>query len=64
MRDPIEFAPVYVQAPAYGLMGNATVRYCRQERDEAHDRITVQLGAGEADEGRKRLIQSQPGAEK
>ncbi|HXM40948.1 MAG TPA: hypothetical protein VN924_06825 [Bryobacteraceae bacterium] len=64
--SPIDFLTnVYLQAPAYGLMGNATVRYCRRSGIRYMIGLLFSSVASQADQGRKRiLVQSQPGAEK
>jgi|SRR5580658_921555 hypothetical protein len=56
-------ANVYVQAPAYGLMGNATVRYCRRSGMKHFIGLMFSSAASQADQGRKRLIRNQSGAE-
>jgi hypothetical protein len=64
-ESPIDFrANVYVQAPAYGLMGNASVRYCRRSGMKHIIGLLFNSPAGEADQGRKRLIQSRTSTEK
>jgi hypothetical protein len=64
-EPPIEFrTQVYLQAPAYGLMGNATVRYCRRSGIKHIVGLLFSSAAGESEQGRKRLIRNQPGAEK
>ncbi len=56
---------VYVQAPAYGLMGNASVRYCRRSGVRHIVGLLFSSVVSQADRGRKRcLVESQPGAEK
>jgi hypothetical protein len=55
---------VYLQAPAYGLMGNATVRYCRRSGMKHIVGLLFSSAAREAEQGRRRLILSQPGTEK
>ncbi len=63
--QPIEWRTnVYLQAPAYGLMGNATVRYCRRSRMKYLIGVQFSSSASQADQGRKALIQGPPGAEK
>jgi hypothetical protein len=63
-EPPIEFrTQVYLQAPAHGLMGNATVRYCRRSGLKHIVGLLFSSPAGEADQGRKRLIRNLPGAE-
>jgi hypothetical protein len=54
---------VYVQAPAYGLMGNATVRYCRRRGIKHIVGLLFSSAAGEGEQGRKRLALKQPGTE-
>jgi|SRR5580658_8616576 hypothetical protein len=64
-EHPIEFRTnVYLQAPAHGLMGNATVRYCRRSGIKHVIGLLFSSAASEADQGRRRLIQNQPGAGK
>jgi hypothetical protein len=55
---------VYVQAPAHGLMGNASVRYCRRSGMKHIIGLMFSSAASQADQGRKRLIQNRPGTEK
>jgi len=63
-ESPIDLRTnVYVQAPAHGLMGNATVRYCRRSGARHIVGLLFSSAASQADQGRKRLIHSQPGAE-
>jgi hypothetical protein len=63
--SPIDFRTrVYVQAPAFGLMGNATVRYCRRSGMRHTIGLQFSSAASEADQGRRRLIQHPPSAEK
>jgi hypothetical protein len=64
-EPPIEArTQVYLQAPAYGLMGNATVRYCRRSGIKHIVGLLFSSAAGEGEQGRKRLIRNPPGAEK
>jgi hypothetical protein len=64
-ESPIDFRMnVYLQAPAYGLMGNATVRYCRRSGMKHIVGLLFSSAAREAEQGRRRLILSQPGTEK
>ncbi len=57
-EQPIEFrTQVYVQAPGHGLMGNATVRYCRRTGIKHNIGLMFNLVASEAETGRKRLNQ-------
>jgi hypothetical protein len=51
---------VYVQAPAYGLMGNATVRYCRRKGLKHHIGLMFSAATSQADEGRKRCLTQDP----
>jgi hypothetical protein len=63
--QPIDWRTnVYLQAPAYGLMGNATVRYCRRSGTKHIIGLLFSSPASQADQGRKILIQRPPGAEK
>ena len=56
---------VYLQGPAFGLMGNATVRYCRRSGLKHTIGLMFSSAASQADTGRKRcLAGSQPGTEK
>ena len=64
-EQPIEVRTnVYVQAPAHGLMGNATVRYCRRSGMKHIVGLLFSSVAREAEEGRKRLVQEKTGAER
>jgi hypothetical protein len=64
-EHPIDFRTnVYLQAPAHGLMGNATVRYCRRRGVKHIVGLLFSAAASQAEQGRRRLIRSQPGAEK
>jgi hypothetical protein len=64
-EQPIDFlANVYLQAPGYGLMGNASVRYCRRSGLKYIVGLLFSSAASQADQGRKHLILNQPGAEK
>ena len=63
--QPIDWRTnVYLQAPAYGLMGNATVRYCRRSGMKHIVGLLFSSSASQADEGRKALIRRLPSAEK
>jgi hypothetical protein len=63
-ESPIEFrTQVYLQAPAHGLMGTATVRYCRRSGLKHIVGLLFSSVASQADQGRKRLIRKQPGTE-
>jgi hypothetical protein len=64
-EQPIDFhTNVYLRAPAHGLMGNATVRYCRRSGMKHFVGLLFSSVASQAEEGRKRLIRSAPSAEK
>jgi hypothetical protein len=63
-ENPLEFrSNVYLQAPAYGLMGNATVRYCRRRGIKHIVGLLFSSAAGEAEQGRKRLARGRTGTE-
>jgi hypothetical protein len=47
---------VYVQAPAYGLMGNASVRYCRRSGVKHMVGLLFSSVVSQADLGRKRCL--------
>jgi hypothetical protein len=55
---------VYLQAPRYGLVGNASVRYCRRSGIKHIVGLLFSAAASQAEQGRKHLMLSQPGAEK
>jgi hypothetical protein len=56
---------VYLQAPAYGLMGNASVRYCQRRGVKHMVGLLFSSALSEADQGRKRcVVESRPDAEK
>lgn len=64
-EQPIDFRTnVYLQAPRYGLMGNATVRYCRRNGIKHIVGLLFGSAASQAEQGRKHLIVHQPGAQK
>ncbi|HUE03487.1 MAG TPA: PilZ domain-containing protein [Bryobacteraceae bacterium] len=64
-QQPIEpRTSVYLQAPRHGPMGNATVRFCRRKGMKHIVGLLFSAAAGEADSGRKQLIESELGAEK
>ncbi|MGA3074009.1 MAG: hypothetical protein ABSG56_09975 [Bryobacteraceae bacterium] len=64
-ENPIDLRTrVYLQAPAYGLMGNASVRHCRRSGIKHIVGLLFSSPAGEAEQGRKRLIRRSPGEEK
>jgi hypothetical protein len=46
---------VYLSAPNYGLMGNATVRYCRRKGMKFAIALEFTWAASLAEEGRKRM---------
>jgi hypothetical protein len=46
---------VYLSAPSYGLMGNATVRYCRRKGLKYAIGLEFTWAAALAEEGRKRM---------
>jgi hypothetical protein len=63
-ENPIDLRTrVYLQAPAYGLMGDASVRYCRRSGIKHMVGLMFSSAAGEAEQGRKRLIRRPPGEE-
>jgi len=63
--SPIDLrTSVYLHAPAYGLMGNASVRYCRQSGLKHIVGLLFISVVSEAEQGRKRLIGRLPGEEK
>jgi hypothetical protein len=47
---------LYLQAPTYGLMGNATVRYCRRHGLKYHIGLEFTWAAALAEEGRKQAL--------
>jgi hypothetical protein len=60
--QPIEVRTnVYVQAPAFGLMGNASVRYCRRSGIKHIVGLMFSSAASQADMGRKRCLDQTPG---
>ena len=64
-EQPIDLrANVYLQAPSQGLMGNATVRYCRRAGVKYMIGLLFSAAISQADRGRKRCLSvSQPEAE-
>jgi hypothetical protein len=63
-EDPIDLhASVYLQAPAYGPMGDASVRYCRRTGLKYIVGLLFSSVASQAEPGRKRLIRRLPGTE-
>jgi hypothetical protein len=64
-ESPIDFRTnVYLQAPDYGLMGTASVRYCRRIGMKHTIGLLFSAAASQAEQGRKRLSRVRPGAEK
>ncbi len=65
-EHPIDLrTSVYLQAPAFGLMGNATVRYCRRMGAKHSIGLMFSTAVSLADAGRKRcLSQEGPDVEK
>jgi hypothetical protein len=64
-EQPIEYRTnVYLNAPAHGLMGNASVRYCRRSGMRHIIGLMFSSALSEAEEGRKQLIRDTPGMEK
>jgi len=51
-------ANVYLQAPSYGLMGNATVRYCRPHGLKYHIGLEFTWAAALAEAGRKKALRN------
>ena len=49
---------VYLSAQSYGLMGNATVRYCRRQGMKYAIGLEFTWAAALAEEGRKRMSQT------
>jgi hypothetical protein len=47
---------VYLSAPSFGLMGNATVRYCRRQGMKYAIGLEFTFAAALAEEGRKRIL--------
>ena len=55
--QPIEVRTnVYLQAPAFGLMGNASVRYCLRTATKHIVGLLFSSAVSQADEGRKRCL--------
>ncbi|MGA3043663.1 MAG: hypothetical protein ABSF54_23050 [Bryobacteraceae bacterium] len=50
---------VYLSAPSFGLMGNATVRYCRRQGMKYTIGLEFTFAAALAEEGRKRMSEGQ-----
>ena len=64
-ESAIDFrANVFVQAPAFGLKGNASVRYCRRSGTKHIVGLLFSAAVSQAEQGRKRLNQDQPAVEK
>jgi len=62
-EQPIDLRTnVYLRAPQFGLMGNASVRYCRRSGVKHIVGLLFSSAASQAEQGRKRLIRSEPGA--
>lgn len=62
--QPIDLGTnIYLNAPSYGLMGNAWVRHCRRSGLKHIIGLLFGSAASQAEQGRKRLIQNQPGRE-
>ena len=58
-EQPVEFqTQVVLQAPAHGLIGNASVRYCRRSGVKYIIGLLFSSVPSEADQGRRRLIGS------
>lgn len=55
---------VYVQAPAHGLMGNATVRYCRSSGIKHIIGLHFGSAISQAETGLKRMVNEPVSAEK
>jgi hypothetical protein len=55
---------VYLRAAGYGVMGNASVRFCRRDGTKHIVGLLFSSVASQAEQGRKNLIQSRPHAEK
>lgn len=49
---------VYVQAPAYGLMGSATVRYCRSQGVKYQIGLEFTWAADLVEAARKKVLES------
>jgi hypothetical protein len=47
---------LYLQAPSYGLMGNASVRYCRRHNLKYYIGLEFNWAAALAEEGRKQAL--------
>jgi hypothetical protein len=47
---------VYLQAPAFGLMGNASVRYCRRSKMKHIVGLLFSSATSQADRGRQRCL--------
>jgi len=58
-------ANVYLQAASQGLMGNASVRYCRRAGMKYAIGLLFSASTSQAEQGRKRCLdESQPEAER
>ncbi len=64
--EPIEVRTnALIQAPAFGIMGNASVRYCRRTGVKYIIGFQFSSAVSQADRGRQRcLTEIPPGAEK
>jgi len=59
-EQPIAFRTnCFLQAPAFGLMGNATVRFCRRSGFKHTIGFMFSWAASQAEAGRKRLARNQ-----
>jgi len=60
-EQPIDLrTSVYLQAPSFGLMGNATVRYCRRSGLKHAIGLMFNSPVSLADRGRKRCLDQRP----
>ena len=60
---PLDFrSNVFVKAPAHGLMGNATVRYCRSNGIKHVIGLMFSSALSEGEMGRKRVTHETPNA--
>jgi hypothetical protein len=49
---------IYLQAPTYGLMGNASVRYCRRHGLKYHIGLEFTWAGAFAEAGRKKALRN------
>ncbi|HTQ55536.1 MAG TPA: PilZ domain-containing protein [Bryobacteraceae bacterium] len=64
-EQPIELRTnVFVKAPAYGLMGNATVRYCHRLGLGHAIGLMFSSATSQADAGRQRFLKQDQAGEK